>query len=644
MDLPSFFNMANTADGSGNGFFSSVDFADPQKMALLGFISKLMQASAPSRMPVSTGAALGAGFEGAVQGAGQGAAMKRSNQQSKLYEQETQKNELSNQMATQRMAFLKKLYPGLFGGDPNAPGGVGGAPAGQAQPQISDADKSAMALAPQEGDRAGGGPTPQAAQRLGMINDATAQAPASGTGGGTGNSDQDIAMRAMGMDFLVPGAGKEIVGKSIAGPTALQNLINERQKRAAANPQDPWVAIYDSAIAKEAGKQLMGARQGEAIYDPMKDNGPGKPKGGQVFQNPVLGPGLRLNPTDDETVEVVPDYLKAHGQIQRQTEGIQSEFAFEKRYDKAGNEYYVRKSDALAPSAPAAPGPRVGTPAPAPTAAAPALPAPGAAPAAPALPAAPAPAAKNPLEKATLDDVLGPAFNPPGLPDLPPGGQRGAPNPAFSKLQEHDAERLTKYQTSAAEGQKIYLDLAQLSDVMSRGLNTSNLQAFTTPVANIAQSLGVPIPKGFDPTDAAVMDKVTTDMTFAGAKQMGGKILVSEIEGLQRANPGKTLPRAANLEIMNSILSQRKWEDQRAKLATEYFTKYPGSLGTFDAAYNKAYPLVDVNKAITDAARKAGWRIPGDKKAGTTAPQKQVNGLGQPTMEWNPDSGLELVK
>ena len=179
-----------------------------------------------------------------------------------------------------------------------------------------------------------------------------------------------------------------------------------------------------------------------------------------------------------------------------------------------------------------------------------------------------------------------------------------------------DAERLEKYAAEASGGQKVYTNLQQLYQILGRGLNTGNATETAAHLANYAQQFGMSnlIPKDFDPNDAAAFNKLATDLVFAQLKQIGGRPMVSEIEGLRKANPNVGMPPAANLEVLNNILADQKWKDSRAALGAQFFQKY-GYLTPFDSAFNKMYPETDVYNAITNAAAKSGLKLPGS--AGT---------------------------
>ena len=148
-----------------------------------------------------------------------------------------------------------------------------------------------------------------------------------------------------------------------------------------------------------------------------------------------------------------------------------------------------------------------------------------------------------------------------------------------------------------------------------------------TDLANLARQMGLGnlVPKGFDPNDANAFNKLATDLVFTSLKQLPGQPRVSEIEGLQRANPNISMTPEANVEILNNALAYQRWMDARANLAGQFIHQYPGQLTQFDSAFNKAYPEIDVYNAVANAAQKMGYKMPGS----TPAVQLPAAALGQ---------------
>jgi hypothetical protein len=190
----------------------------------------------------------------------------------------------------------------------------------------------------------------------------------------------------------------------------------------------------------------------------------------------------------------------------------------------------------------------------------------------------------------------------------------GEPGKGTEEIQKLDGDRLEQYSKEAAGGQKVFTNLQQLYQILGRGLSTGNLTNAATHLSNYAEQLGMGklVPKGFNPSDAGAFNKLATDLVFAQLKQIGGRPMVSEIEGLKQANPNTSLTPAANVEILNNLLADQRWRDSRSDLARQYMARF-GSLGDFDARFNEKYPETDTLNRITAAATKAGWKMPGDK-------------------------------
>lgn len=221
---------------------------------------------------------------------------------------------------------------------------------------------------------------------------------------------------------------------------------------------------------------------------------------------------------------------------------------------------------------------------------------------------------------------LGPNYQPPTRPGAPEGALMGEPGKGLEEIQKADGDRLEQYSKEAAGGQKIYTNLQQLYQIMGRGLSTGNMTGEATHLTNLAQQAGLSslVPKNFDPNDSGAFNKLATDLVFAQLKQIGGRPMVSEIEGLKQANPNTSLTPAANVEILNNILADQRWRDSRADLGRQYMAKY-GSLGDFDARFNEKYPEVDAFNKISGAAAQAGWKLPGAPGTPSGGPGPKVD-------------------
>jgi hypothetical protein len=204
-----------------------------------------------------------------------------------------------------------------------------------------------------------------------------------------------------------------------------------------------------------------------------------------------------------------------------------------------------------------------------------------------------------------------------GIPQ--PGGPAGPPTELQKEIQKTDADRLSGYNKEQGANQQINQDLLRLHGVLERGFSTSNVARIGADLANTAHGLGADwaYPAGWAPASAAEFDKASTDLVFAALKTLPGQPRVTEITGLQKANPNIVIPRETNYQMMNDILARSKWQDERARLATEFTVEHKGvPLSLFDSAYNRMAPLPDVANEYMGVLRQHGAVFPEDVKAG----------------------------
>jgi hypothetical protein len=229
------------------------------------------------------------------------------------------------------------------------------------------------------------------------------------------------------------------------------------------------------------------------------------------------------------------------------------------------------------------------------------------------------PVGQKDISKVTINDMFPGGQGIPQRPAPPPGMGFGPPNLSQQEMQKDDVKRLETYNNEAQGNPKMYQDLAHLQDVLNAGFSTSHMTKVGADYANIAHGLGIDwaYPRGWAPANAAEFDKASTDLVFAAVKKLAGQVKVAEITGYSKANPAIGLPKEANWSIINDVMSAAKWQDARAKLATEYVTEHPGApLGTFDYAYNNMAPLSEVTNRYKGAMRQVGAVFPEDGPAG----------------------------
>lgn len=222
-----------------------------------------------------------------------------------------------------------------------------------------------------------------------------------------------------------------------------------------------------------------------------------------------------------------------------------------------------------------------------------------------------------------------PGFQPPApLLDAVQQGQQPLKGKAQEALLEHDETRLEQYQHEQAAGQAVYNSVSQLFDILKSGLSTGNMTETATHLANYAHQMGMDnlIPKNFNPADADAFHKLATQLVFAQVKAIGGRPLVSEIEGLSKANPNESMTPEANADILLNVLADQRWRDARATVAKQYMGKY-GYLGNFDSQFNQRFPEIDTTQALIHQAQRAGWTMPEDALKGDHIPAPIVQKL-----------------
>lgn len=564
-------------DGSDPSSLYNVGGIDPNTAGLLGFAAGMGQASAPSRLPISMGQAMSGGIQGMLGGRNQAL-------QGNLLAQEVQRNQLANQFQLWRMGLINSYLNG--GQAPNGPSGG----------LLSSGPPSAAAP-PSGGGLLGGGSGGTGAAPV-SAGGATGSAAAGGIPGGAVGA-------SLLADVIGPTMGK-IVANQYPGPTDFMKAYRDLVSA----PED-LKPLAMQKLVTAAGDRFQLMRNGWA-FDKLTN---------QWMHMPELGTGITgtIGPNGEMSANVVPGAIPAISAVESARAGAKAQYEPLTTYDQFGNEIIQPRSTLQSAPAPIL---GVGTGLPPGTTGSRALnPTPlafkapsGQQPTQPG-PQSTAPQV-NPLASMKLEDVIPPGSPIPSRPAPPAGAFLGAPNPGTADIQKADAERLAKYNNQAAEGQKVYQDLGLLSGVLERGLNTNKLAPLWTDLTNVAQGMGLNnlIPKNYDPNDAAEFDKVATDLVFAALKQIPGQPRVTEITGLQRANPNLSLPRATNVAIMHSVLANQQWMDKRSDLATQYAAQYPGApLGYFDARYNAKAPLADATEQLFSVARQNGWQFPGDK-------------------------------
>jgi hypothetical protein len=112
-----------------------------------------------------------------------------------------------------------------------------------------------------------------------------------------------------------------------------------------------------------------------------------------------------------------------------------------------------------------------------------------------------------------------------------------------------------------------------------------------------ARSLGVPVAPEYDPSKNEEINKLATQLVFNQIKQIGGRVLVSEIEGLSRANPNTALTPEANRAILENVALEQNMAQDRFLNASKVFSKYK-QLGDFDQRYIENTPVKTIEQNI----------------------------------------------
>lgn len=234
-------------------FFDSSDpsgglmgmFANPQTAGLLGMAGGLLQASGPSRIPVSMGQALGAGLQGMGQGVG-------------------------NAFQTQQQLLRMRAMQGLMGGDMGQPG---------AQPQSAPSYSSMF------------GP---ASTAPGTMADAAPQAPAapqSSSGSIYGRSPQQLFQQGMLMNMAGIQGGGDMMRIAVEKDPALAMQMPTDIQRNAAAAYGQGTPEYMTA--------LRGAVDKEGVV-PLRP-GAGYFRNGQLQSTPGPAPAGFMNVPDQNS-------------------------------------------------------------------------------------------------------------------------------------------------------------------------------------------------------------------------------------------------------------------------------------------------------------------------------------------------------
>jgi hypothetical protein len=163
----------------------------------------------------------------------------------------------------------------------------------------------------------------------------------------------------------------------------------------------------------------------------------------------------------------------------------------------------------------------------------------------------------------------------------------GQKQEALGKL---DGEMQGQYQQRQVAQER----LDAMSNLLETFQSGAGADAKAAAVAAV-RAAGFNIPDSATANPAAVeqFSKNATANVFSNAKDMGGRVLVSELEGLQKANANPNMQPASNAAILAQQKGLLNWEDQHYQDYSTWRQANPyatDALG-FETAWAKAHPV-----------------------------------------------------
>lgn len=196
----------------------------------------------------------------------------------------------------------------------------------------------------------------------------------------------------------------------------------------------------------------------------------------------------------------------------------------------------------------------------------------------------------------------------------PGPGQAGATKVNLTKAQEDklaaDAKEVTEYRDQASLTPITMQRTQQLAGIIHQ-LNTGPIAEHGYDLFRYAHAIGLDalIPDGYNPANIEEVNKLATSLVFEQLKAIGGRPMVNEIMGLQKANPSVALTPQANLAILSNIAAEAKYTQDRYTNASKVFSHY-GQLGDFDQKYLTNSPVAQIyadnRRIINDAPPTPG--------------------------------------
>jgi hypothetical protein len=232
---------------------------------------------------------------------------------------------------------------------------------------------------------------------------------------------------------------------------------------------------------------------------------------------------------------------------------------------------------------------------------------------------------------------------PGGTVNLPPGSSI-AKQPEFIA---HRQDAIAKDEGSMVDQYRQRQIAKERLDTLSNLISTYQTGAGAEAKANAvaaARSIGIPI-KDSDTANPAAFEQFTKNATaniFDQAKSLGGRILVTELAGLSKANANPNMQPEANRAILGQAKGILSYEDQHFKDYMDWKRQNPNAFDTsaFETQWTDKNPLKPFVESATQGIAAKGMPIPPKEKlkSGDTYIMKD----GRPG-RWN-GSAFEVVR
>lgn len=188
--------------------------------------------------------------------------------------------------------------------------------------------------------------------------------------------------------------------------------------------------------------------------------------------------------------------------------------------------------------------------------------------------------------------------------DLAAGGGAIKDQPAvFSQKQEALGKLDGELQGQFQQRQVAQERIGAMSNLLETFQSGAGADAKAAAVAAV-RAAGFDMPDSATASPSAVeqFSKNATANVFQNAKDMGGRVLVSELDGLQKANANPNMQPASNAAILAQQKGLLNWEDAYYNDRSQWrqANPYATDASTFETAWAKAHPA----SAYVDAAKK----------------------------------------